>query len=716
MIQKRPKLNNFTQNVDIYNKNQLKMDKNIIKNHLIKRFISEAETPGISVTAKAQKESGKFNKAGVKAIEKDVTAYDKSMKKEDPDMGKMATNKYNYTNDAEKTYHEEMEILNGQEMIKYDREPGKEFSQRAKESLEGSSRMGNKGGKDMGNAEETWGSAKDSFGKDLVNRIKASEKKRNIADAPIDSLTSLGDKIAYPNDKVSVSTDKTAMSGGVGKNNKGDNTPQTKSAVTKTKTKTVKENNDNNNPQIVESMKRIKFNKNGDKPFKGANLTQKLGHALTLIPEGYKVDNKEFEMTDGNVTCRVRWEGNLNEGKAIVLTAKDRVLVNEDIARMQALFNYKSEDTLGTVKGKSRIDENTAFADIWKKSKALLGEAEDIEDADVKETGDLDDAVNVAPEAKKDIEGSVATEKKTNAPEPKKGEWEKISVPQASEAKKHVEGSVATEKKTNAPAPKEGNWEDISKKAPEATSAVESGKPTNMATNKAKVVKAEGVKLKGIKLGENYFEPISEEEETEEPAEAPAAAPAAPAAPVAAKKKVAKPAKPESDDDGEDADVETSSDKWNKSSEDDNGDTEKEPTASEIPSGVPDAAQADDNGVTVPPPAKGAVGFLKSPTNPGKLWIKINGKPEEVPQKYMELAQSGNPKAVNIITDKMEMDALDAPVVGGPEDEVDETQGMPQGIPKAAPAAMPKPSSMPPQGMKHENMNSENESNQRTIR
>lgn len=675
------------------------MDKNIIKNHLIKRFVSEAATPGISVTAKAQKESGKVNKAGVKAIEKDVTAYDKSLKKEDPDMGKMATNKYNYTNDAEKTYHDEMEILNGQEMIKYGSEPGKEFSQRAKESIEGSSRMGNKGGNGVGNAEETWGSSKDSFGKDLVNRIKASEKKRNIADAPIDSLTSLGDKIAYPNDKVKVNPDKTAMSGGAGKNDKGDKTPQTKSALVKTKTKTVKENNDNNNLQIVESMKRLKFNKNGDKPFKGVNLTQKLGHALTLIPEGYKVDNKEFEMTDGNVTCKVRWEGNLNEGKAIVLAAKDRVLVNEDIARMQALFNYKSESTLGTVKGKSRIDENAAFADIWKKSKALLGESEEIEDADVKETGDLDDAVNIAPEAKKDIEGSVATEKKTNAPEPKKGEWEKISVPQASEAKKHVEGSVATEKKTNAPAPKEGNWEDISKKAPEATKAVESGKPTNMATNKAKVVKAESVKLKGVKLGENYFEPISEEEETEEPA-APVA-PAAPAAEPVAKKKVASAPKPETDDDGEDADVETSADKWNKPSDDDSSDDEKEPSANELPSEVPSAGAADDNGVSVPPPAK-ATGFLKSESNPGKLWIKINGVPTEVPQKYMQLAQSGNPKAPSIIIDKMEIDALDTQPE---EDEMDETLGMPQGIPKAAPA-MSKPSAMP-QGMKRENMNSD---------
>jgi hypothetical protein len=38
-------------------------------------------------------------------------------------------------------------------MIQYDREPNELFKARAKESIEGSSRMGNKGGPGMGNAE-----------------------------------------------------------------------------------------------------------------------------------------------------------------------------------------------------------------------------------------------------------------------------------------------------------------------------------------------------------------------------------------------------------------------------------------------------------------------------------------------------------------------------------------------------------------------------------
>ena len=45
-------------------------------------------------------------------------------------------------------------------------------------------------------------------------------------------------------------------------------------------------------------MKRLTFKK----PFNGVN------NALNLIPESYRVDNKVFEMTDGEESYRVRWE------------------------------------------------------------------------------------------------------------------------------------------------------------------------------------------------------------------------------------------------------------------------------------------------------------------------------------------------------------------------------------------------------------------------
>ena len=195
-------------------------------------------------------------------------------------------------------------------------------------------------------------------------------------------------------------------------------------------------------------MKRLRFK----------NECKGLGNALKLIPEAYKVDNKIFEMTDGNETYKIRWEGGLSEGKAIVLTAADKNLVNEDITRMKQLFGYKSQDTLGLVKGNARIDENKAFSDVWSKTRALMTESEDIESAKAGE-GHWEDETKSATEASKHIEGSTSTDKGTKAPKTKEGNLED-AVSHAAEAKKHVEGSVSTDKGTKAPKADEGHWED----------------------------------------------------------------------------------------------------------------------------------------------------------------------------------------------------------------------------------------------------------------
>ena len=409
-------------------------NKNILKKRLSKLSINEAATPGIDVTKKAQKKSGKINKDGVAAIDKEVKKQDKAIKntvkgkKVDPNV-----KKYNYNGDSEEVYHDEMEIMNGQEMIQYEREPNQEFKDRAKESIEGSTRMGNKGGKGVGNAEATWGASDDDFGKKLVKRVKGSNKKRSDAEK---EWAGMGD-VQVP----------------VGKGN----VPHI----------AVSENKNNNNKVIKkEGMKRLRFNKNGDKPFNGVN------NALKLIPEGYRVDEKEFVMTDGNESYKIRWEGTLAEGKAIVLTAEDKNLVNEDMNRMRALMGYKSENTLGLLKGNARIDENKAFKSMYSKS-ILMTEEEDIESVKPK-TGSaesLDDAVSVAPEATKHVEGSASTDDGTEAPEPAKGEWEEAPISQAPEATAHVEGSVSTDKGTKAPAPAVGEWDKIKK--PQAAEAKE---------------------------------------------------------------------------------------------------------------------------------------------------------------------------------------------------------------------------------------------------
>jgi len=301
------------------------MDKNNIKSLLSKTFVSEAKVPGLEVTNKAKAESGKENKKAIKDMEDELSDYDKESK----DMAKDSINpvKFNYTSGSEEEYHREMEIMNGQEMIQYDRTPSDKFKERAEEAIAGSSRMGNN--PEWANVVVPGQGGDPTFGKKLVKAIKASEKKRNDA-TPTSKM--FGDDWEIVQDH----SNKTYAF----------------------------ENTENNKEIIKEKMKRLTFKK----PFNGVN------NALNLIPESYKVDNKVFEMTDGNESYKVRWEGSLNEGKAIVLVASDKTLVNEDLQKMKHLMGYKSEETLGNLKGSERLNEDKSFNDVWKKTKAILTE------------------------------------------------------------------------------------------------------------------------------------------------------------------------------------------------------------------------------------------------------------------------------------------------------------------------------------------------------
>ncbi len=301
------------------------MDKNNIKSLLSKTFVSEAKVRGLEVTNKAKEESGKENKKAIKDMEDELSDYDKESK----EMAKDSINpvKFNYTDNSEEEYHREMEIMNGQEMIQYDRKPSDKFKERAEEAIAGSSRMGNN--PEWANVVVPGQGGDPAFGKKLVKAIKASEKKRNDA-TPTSKM--FGDDWEIVQDH--------------------SNKPY------------AFENTENNKEIIKEKMKRLTFKK----PFNGVN------NALNLIPESYKVDSKVFEMTDGNESYKVRWEGSLNEGKAVVLMAADKTLVNEDMQKMKHLMGYKSEETLGNLKGTERINEDKNFGDIWKKTKTILSE------------------------------------------------------------------------------------------------------------------------------------------------------------------------------------------------------------------------------------------------------------------------------------------------------------------------------------------------------
>ena len=141
----------------------------------------------------------------------------------------------------------------------------------------------------------------------------------------------------------------------------------------KTETKTTK-------------MKRLKFK----------NTFNGVGNALQLIPETYKVDGKTFQMTDGNENYEIRWEGTLTEGKAVILKASDKNMINEDMAHMKHLMGYNSLNTLGTLKGKERLSENDSFGDMMRKTKALLLNEADKGEKVITEEGSGVGGTNVA--------------------------------------------------------------------------------------------------------------------------------------------------------------------------------------------------------------------------------------------------------------------------------------------------------------------------------
>ncbi len=299
------------------------MDKNNIKQMLSKTFISEDKVPGVTVTKNAQTDSGKDSKNYYKDVANKMGEYDKASKKEVKDA--IEPVKQNYEGKDEEEYHAQMEIMNGQEMIEYDRTVNKTFSDRAEEAIAGSSKMGNN--PEWANViPEQPGFTGPDFGKNLVKNIKASEKKRK---EQTQSHKFFGD---FPYEA----------------------RPFDKNYAMESENK-------------KETMKRLKFKK----PFNGVH------NALNLIPETYKVDNKVFEMTDGDESYKIRWEGSLNEGSAVILQASTATLVSEDVQKMKHLMGYKSNETLGTLKGKERINEDKSFKTIWDKTKSLLTENDD---------------------------------------------------------------------------------------------------------------------------------------------------------------------------------------------------------------------------------------------------------------------------------------------------------------------------------------------------
>ena len=113
-------------------------------------------------------------------------------------------------------------------------------------------------------------------------------------------------------------------------------------------------------------------------------------HAISLIPNSYKVDEHIFEMTDGNLTVKVKWEGDKNDGDAYVLNAKNETILSEQMNRMKELFGYDGSDKLDKRKNIT-LDEEQYFLGFHNDVNgfALTSDREEeevIDDVNVEET------------------------------------------------------------------------------------------------------------------------------------------------------------------------------------------------------------------------------------------------------------------------------------------------------------------------------------------
>ena len=407
----------------------------------IENIIQEEAIPvGLNITMGVHKQDGKENQDYYKEFGKKMDDYYKPLgdtEKENAD----SVMKYSYDKDSDE-YHNEYEILNGQEMLRYMNDPDERFKDRAEKAIAGSPEMGNNPEWANVVTSDQAGFTGPDFGKQLVARIKGREEKYKEEDK-LEKYDGMGDvaipgagkgeqrKLAIAENKDNTENKKTMKR--LNENIEFDTKPivghaddhkdNTHFAIHKptnsivftwdyngyepdelkyakddyffddieadfgdsvdkyrksdfaivTRKGLLKKGIDLNNylqflgqkydklNENKKTMKRLRFKK----PFNGVE------NALNLIPESYRVDNKTFQMTDGNENYEVRWEGSLNEGKAVVLKSSEENLINEDMKRMKELFNFDSRNTLGTLKGKDRLNEDNQFSTIWDKTKNI---------------------------------------------------------------------------------------------------------------------------------------------------------------------------------------------------------------------------------------------------------------------------------------------------------------------------------------------------------
>jgi hypothetical protein len=81
-------------------------------------------------------------------------------------------------------------------------------------------------------------------------------------------------------------------------------------------------------------MKRLRFKKE----FINAE------HAIELIPDNFKVNDLEFELTDGKNTFKIKWVGNNVDGKGILLSTNEKALTDPDLGKSALENNVEAKE------------------------------------------------------------------------------------------------------------------------------------------------------------------------------------------------------------------------------------------------------------------------------------------------------------------------------------------------------------------------------------
>jgi hypothetical protein len=299
-----------------------------------------------------------------------------------------------------------------------------------------------------------------------------------------------------------------------------------------------------------------------------------------------------------------------------------------------------------------------------------------------------------SPEAKKHVQGSVSTEKGTQAPASKQGHWDSIKMSQSPEAKKHVKmnenwygfsfiGANGKESRKLMA----NDDEDFKKRAKDwlqknglDPNGIQSYKELDQdEANKTKEVSNESYNNEEIMEEEDLMKEIQKDMENmrmNEFGDGSNYAPGTENDPNSPWNQDDEEGDGEEEDDKESGDEEE--DNWNKPEADDSSD-EKEPTAADIKkTGAPIGAETgdDEDDITVPTSVKSNVKLLQS-SSTGEYWIDNNGVKSKVPDMYLNIASNKTKKGAEkaaIIIKKMEADAEMAPEL----DEYAETHENPE--------------------------------------